>query len=196
MTIKSPSDIEAIEPQPLADFDLPTSTYAVLVASAKRSPDAKALSFFLTIDTYDRAETWTYAELVGEITQAANAFHSFGVTPKHPVAFVLPNLPETHFTIWGGGAAGVVFSINPVLKPSEIAQLLRVARVRVLVTLAPNPGIDLWDRLFRSMPCSSKHRSERTIFLVFGGCPRSSRRCARCPAAQASMRPTVWYPSR
>jgi fatty-acyl-CoA synthase len=147
MSIKSLSDIEAIEARPLADFNLPASTYDALVASAKRSPYAKALSFFLKADSYDRAYTWTYAELIGEITRAANAFHSFGVTQEHPVAFVLPNLPETHFTIWGGEAAGLVLAINPMLEASQIAQLLRTARARVLVILAPTPIADLWERL-------------------------------------------------
>ena len=85
--------------------------------------------------------------MLADITRAANAFHAFGVSADHPVAFVLPNLPETHFTIWGGEAAGVVFAINPLLEPSQIAELLRAARVRVLVTLAPAPGIDLWTKL-------------------------------------------------
>lgn len=147
MSIKSLSEIEAIEARPLAEWGLPASTYDALVASANRSPDAKALSFFLTADTYDRAYTWTYAELIGDITRAANAFHSFGVAPEHPVAFVLPNLPETHFTIWGGEAAGIVLAINALLEGSQIAELLRTARARVLVTLAPSPMAGLWERL-------------------------------------------------
>ena len=80
------------------------------------------------------------------MTRAANAFHTFGVTSDHPVAFVLPNLPETHFTIWGGETAGVVLAINPMLEPSQIAHLLRTARVRVLVTLAPGPE-GLWAKI-------------------------------------------------
>ncbi|HTO63481.1 MAG TPA: hypothetical protein VMM15_19735 [Bradyrhizobium sp.] len=52
-------------------------------------------------------------ELLAEITRAANALSAFGVNAEHPVAYVLPNLPETHFTIWGGEAAGVVLAVNP-----------------------------------------------------------------------------------
>ena len=113
MPIRTVADIEAFEAQPLAERALPRSTYEALAATASRTPDAKALSFFLTADAYKRAFTWTYAELLADITRAANAFHAFGVDAEHPVAFVLPNLPETHFTIWGGEAAGVVFAINP-----------------------------------------------------------------------------------
>ncbi|PVE21692.1 acyl-CoA synthetase [Microvirga sp. KLBC 81] len=147
MPIRSIADIEAMEALPLADRGLPRTTYEALAATAQRTPDAKALSFFLASDTYDHVFTWSYAELLADVTRAANAFHAFGVSADHPVAFVLPNLPETHFTIWGGEAAGVVFAINHLLDPSQIAELLRAARVRVLVTLGPAPGIDLWTRL-------------------------------------------------
>ena len=122
-------------------------SYEVFTASAERWPERKALSFFLTADTYQRASTWTYAELLAEITRAANVLHTFGVSADHPVAYVLPNLPETHFTIWGGEAAGVVLAVNPLLAPDLIVEILRAAKVRVLVTLAPFPGAELWSKL-------------------------------------------------
>ena len=147
MPTSTMADIAAIEDVPLADRRLPESTYAALLASAARTPEAKALSFFLTASAYDQPRTWTYKELVAEVTRAANVFHGLGVTAEHPVAFVLPNLPETHFTIWGGEAAGAVLALNPLLEPAQIARLLRAARTRALVTLAPAPGVDLWKRL-------------------------------------------------
>jgi fatty-acyl-CoA synthase len=144
MAIRTHSDVEAIEATPLADRALPENTYAGLRASAERTPDSKALSFFLSADHFDRPHVWTYAELLADVTRAANAFDALGVTPEHPIAFALPNLPETHFTIWGGEAAGVVLAINPMLEPKQIAHLLRIARVRVLVTLAPALSAKLW----------------------------------------------------
>src|SRR5215471_13554473 len=151
MSIRNLADIEAIEAQPLSSRSLPSNTYAALLASARRTPSAMALSFFLAADDYKRVYTWTYAELIADVTRAANVFHSLGVTTEHPVAFVLPNLPETHFTIWGGEAAGVALAINPLLEPRQIAELLRAARARVLVTLAPTRGpTDLWSRISKA----------------------------------------------
>ena len=49
MPICNISDIEAIEAVPLAERRLPESTYSALSASAKRTPDARALSFFPTV---------------------------------------------------------------------------------------------------------------------------------------------------
>jgi fatty-acyl-CoA synthase len=147
MPVRNLADIENIEAEPLAAWRLPRSTYEVFAASARRWPDRKALSFFLTADSYQRARTWTYPELLAEITRTANALHALGVSADHPVAYVLPNLPETHFTIWGGEAAGVVLAVNPLLEPDLIVEILRAAKVRVLVTLAPSPGVELWSKL-------------------------------------------------
>ena len=147
MPIRNFADVQAFEAEPLARRALPRSTYDALAASAKRWPDAKALSFFLTADTYEHTLTWTYADLLVDVTRAANLLHELGVDADHPVAFVLPNLPETHFAIWGGEAAGVVLAINPLFEPLQIRELLRATHARVLVTLAPSPGSDLWARL-------------------------------------------------
>jgi fatty-acyl-CoA synthase len=147
MAVRNLSDIAAIEAVPLSQRGLPRSSYAALVSSAKRTPDAKALSFFLSADRLDETHVWTYAELVADVTRAANVFAALGVAPDRPVAFVLPNLPETHFTIWGGEAAGAVLAINPMLEPRQIGNLLRVARASVLVTLAPALNPNAWPGL-------------------------------------------------
>ena len=147
MAVRDLTDIAAIEAVPLSERALPESTYAALVASAKRTPDAKALSFFLSADRLDETHRWTYAELVADVTRAANAFAAFGVASDRPVAFVLPNLPETHFTIWGGEAAGAALAINPMLEAKQIADLMRTARASVLVTLAPALNPKGWSGL-------------------------------------------------
>ncbi len=72
---------------------------------------------------------------------------TFGVASDRPVAFVLPNLPETHYTIWGGEAAGAALAINPMLEAKQIADLMRTARASVLVTLAPALNPKGWSGL-------------------------------------------------
>jgi fatty-acyl-CoA synthase len=127
--------------------DLPSSTYEMLQRGAAINPSAPALSFFLTVDDHHTPEVWTYQAFLERVTQAANLFHSLGIGEKDVVAFLLPNLPETHFTIWGGEAAGIAFAINPLLDAEAIADLLNAAGAKVLVTLAPFPRADLFARL-------------------------------------------------
>ncbi|MBV8441934.1 MAG: acyl-CoA synthetase, partial [Hyphomicrobiales bacterium] len=155
MAVRDLADIAAIEAVPLAERALPESTYAALVASAKRIPGARALSFFLSADRLDETHHWTYAELVADITRAANLFAALGVAAERPVAYVLPNLPETHFAIWGGEAAGAALAVNPLLEQKQIADILRFARASVVITLAPALNPKAWSGLaeaFASLP--------------------------------------------
>jgi fatty-acyl-CoA synthase len=145
--IRNQADIAAIEAVPLSQRALPESTYAALVEAAKRTPDAPALSFFLSADQLDEAHVWTYAELVADVTRAANLFTALGVAADRPVAYVLPNLPETHFAIWGGEAAGAALAVNPMLEPRQVADVLRFARASILVTLAPALNPKAWSGL-------------------------------------------------
>ncbi|MGA7197941.1 AMP-binding protein, partial [Roseiarcus sp.] len=147
MPIRNQSDVAAIEAVSLSERALPESSYAALVDASKRSPDARALSFFLSADRLDEAHVWTYAELVADVTRAANLFAALGVTVDCPVAYVLPNLPETHFAIWGGEAAGAALAVNPLLQPKQVLDILRFARASVLVTLAPALNPKAWSGL-------------------------------------------------
>lgn len=126
---------------------LPASTYEMIGQAAAAHADAPALSFFLRAQDHERPLTWDYATLFAKITATANFFHGLGIGCGDVIAFVLPNLPETHLTIWGGEAAGIVFAVNPMLEPAAIGELLKAGDAKVLVTLAPFPGSDLWPKL-------------------------------------------------
>ncbi|TRX75971.1 acyl-CoA synthetase [Pseudomonas mangiferae] len=147
MSITSLRDIERLEETPLEARDLPASTYALLARSAQRHPHAPALSFILQGHAEEQPYRLTYAELFARVTQTANAFHRLGLRPGRAVSFLLPNLPHTHFTLWGGEAAGIVNAINPLLEAEHIAELIRAAGSDLLVTIGPFPGSDLWDKV-------------------------------------------------
>lgn len=145
--IRTLHDIELIESTPLSERDLPRSTFELIRRTAQASPDAPALSFILQGTAEETALRLSYAELLGKVTQTANAFHRLGLRPGKAVSFLLPNLPQTHYTIWGGEAAGIVNAINPLLDPEHIAELIHASDSELLVTLAPFPGTDLWDKV-------------------------------------------------
>jgi fatty-acyl-CoA synthase len=138
------SDVETIERNRPT---LPASTYELIGQAAAAHADAPALSFFLRAQDHDKPQTWDYATLFARITATANFFHGLGIGKEDVIAFVLPNLPQTHLTIWGGQAAGIVFAINPLLEPAAIVELLKAGGAKVLVTLAPFPCSDLWPKL-------------------------------------------------
>jgi fatty-acyl-CoA synthase len=154
-------DVEAIEARGAPA--LPPSTYEAIRRGADLAPDAPALSFFLTVDGHRSPETWTYRALVGRITQTANLFHRLGATRETVIALVLPNLPETHFAIWGAEATGIVMPMNPMLHGATLGSLLEASGAEILVTIAPPPGTEAWQRL---RPALARASALRHVVLV------------------------------
>jgi len=160
--IASVADVIAAE-DARVPADQASSTYELIQRGAAIDPQAPALSFFLQTSEHRKPEVWRYGQLLARITQTANFFHELGLDKDSVIAFVLPNLPETHFVIWGGQATGIVAAINPLLEAPAIADLLNAARATALVTLAPFPGTDLWTRL---QPVIARVTSLRHLVLV------------------------------
>jgi fatty-acyl-CoA synthase len=146
MSIRNIDDVARLEATPLQDRNLPDSTYDVLKGAALVNADKTALSFFTNAAALDDTHNWNFSELLFEINKAANAIQSLGLGSDDVVAYMLPNLPETHFVLWGAEANGIAFAINPQLDESTIAALLESAQAKALVTLGPTPGADLWEK--------------------------------------------------
>ncbi|WP_223502696.1 acyl-CoA synthetase [Pseudomonas sp. BF-R-24] len=137
-------DLEAQGPLPFGDI---ASTYDLIKHGALMSPSAPALSFFASVQGYDQPHVWTHAELLQQITRTANMFHERGVGRQDVIAFVLPNLPETHWVIWGAEAVGIVMAINPMIDATTMKMLLDAAGPRLIVTVSAGDDADLWDRV-------------------------------------------------
>ena len=116
-------DIEKFENTPIEERMQAFNTYDLLKKGAAINPDAPAISFFLAGDTYDQPMQVTYRDLMANITKTANLFHDLGVGPADVISYLLPNLPQTHYVLWGGEAAGIVNPINPLLEPATIAEI-------------------------------------------------------------------------
>jgi fatty-acyl-CoA synthase len=162
--IRSLADIEAVEAQAWEELVQVRTTYDLLRATSARHAERTALRFVLEAHPQARDFSLSYAGLMGRITQAANAFHRAGVRGGDAVALMLPNLPETHFALFGAQAAGIANPINPMLDVEHIAAIIDATQARALVTLAPQPGdAALWEKaLALAERCPTLH----TIFAV------------------------------
>lgn len=141
------ADIEAFEQVPLEERVKCRNTYDLIRGGASINPDAPAISFILSGDQYDRPMTFTYREFIRNINRTANLFHDLGVGPRDVISYLLPNLPHTHFVLWGGEATGIVNPINPLLEPSTIRDLCNATGTKVLVALGEFPGTDIWQKV-------------------------------------------------
>jgi len=140
------AEIEGLESTPLAERGLPASTFEMIRKGSTLDPDAPALSFFLDAKDYQKAWSCNHREFIRHITRAANCFRRLGIGRDDVLAYLLPNMPETFYTIWGGEAAGRVLALNPLLEKEALAELMSAADAKWLVTLGPTPGSDLWDK--------------------------------------------------
>ena len=120
-----------------------TLLHQLPLLSADRAPESTAL--------HDDSGAIGYAELAVNIQRFAAALGALGVQRGERVAIYLDKRRETVVASFGAPAHGAVFvPINPLLKPDQVAYILRDCGVRVLVTSS--------ERL-------------RSLDGVLGGCP-------------------------
>lgn len=106
-----------------------TLLHELPLLSAERSPEARALTH--------GERTLTYRQLAAQIGAFAGGLASLGLGRGERVGIYLEKRFEFVAAAFGTAAAGAVFvPINPLLKPEQVAYILRDCNVRVLVTSA------------------------------------------------------------
>ncbi len=121
------------------------SVYDIFAKSAARHPDRTALTMLMTGAEDEAPRIVTYKQMLDGVTRAANFFASLG-GPGVGVAYILPSLVETHFTLWGAEAQGYAVPINFLLQAQNIADLVRASGAKILVALGPHPQLDIWQK--------------------------------------------------
>jgi fatty-acyl-CoA synthase len=146
-TIATVADIEEIEKIPLSERITVKNTYELIQQGAGINPDAIAMSFMMTGDGYEQPQQITYRQFLGRLNQTANMFADLGVGPTDVVTYLLPNVPQTHFVLWGAEAVGIANPINPMLEADTIKDICIAAGTKVLVSLGEFPGTDIWQKV-------------------------------------------------
>ena len=139
-------------------------------------------------------EALDYAALQQRVAAFASGLLALGLARAERVAIYLDKRFETVIASFGAAAAGGVFvPVNPLLKPEQVAYILRDCNVRVLVTSAERLAL-LADALARVPRPAARRRRRRRAGAPPQGLARASlgRRCSprrRAPAI-ASSTPT------
>jgi acyl-CoA ligase (AMP-forming) (exosortase A-associated) len=101
--------------------------HELILEQAERHPDAAAI--------VHRQTTLNYAQLADLMQTTSRGLLALGLNRAERVAVYLPKRPETVAALFGAALAGGVFvPINPLLKPEQVAYILRDCNVRVLIT--------------------------------------------------------------
>ncbi|MDO5529617.1 MAG: AMP-binding protein [Paracoccus sp. (in: a-proteobacteria)] len=143
MMIRSIDDIRALEARPYAEVFPERTPYDIISRSAARWPDRIALRHVSGGSVHDLS----YGAFLGRIHRAANLFRSLGCVAGKSVAIIGPHTPSMQIALWAAQLAGRACPINPMLRPSHIAGLLRAADAALVVALGPNDETEIWDAL-------------------------------------------------
>ena len=146
LIIKTLADIEKFEETPIRERMECFNTYDLLNKGAAINPEAVAISFIMSGDAYQEPMQVTYKEFVQQINRTANLFHDLGVGSTDVISYLLPNIPHTHYILWGGETAGIVNPINPMLEAGTIRDICLAANTKVLVALGEFPGSEIWEK--------------------------------------------------
>lgn len=145
--VKSIQDVIAIERVPYSSRGFAETSYEIIRRSAEKYSDRIAVRYLDTGNLNEEPLSWTYRELLAGIHRAANAFTGLGLTRSSVVSYVLPNLPQTHLTLFGGEAAAIVNPINPLLEGDVIGKIAEEAGAELLVVPGPSMGGGYWEKI-------------------------------------------------
>ncbi len=145
--LRNIADIEAHETVALTKRYPWESSYQLIIQAAQKFGQDAALEFLPTGAPDETSISISFVQLAGRINQTANLLHSVGIGAKDTVTVLLPSLPQTHFALWGGQAAGIASPINPLLEAAHIIEIMNETKAKVLITLGEDYNPELWAKV-------------------------------------------------
>jgi fatty-acyl-CoA synthase len=137
-------ELAAIEAVPLSDRDIPVSTYDAVIRAARQWPDRQAQAIMPDGSRWAHAVSWSYKDLAGRVTRTANLLADLGVRRTDVVGLVSPNTAELIPALLAAQTAGIAAPVNPALRAQDVIDLLRRARVKVLIAAGPELQPQVW----------------------------------------------------
>lgn len=151
--IDSADDIDVLERMTYSEAVPVDTVPRLLQLNAERFGSNDALVYLhsadVDVDTAADANVLrvSHRHLLEQVLRAGAMFRACGVQRNEPVALIAPHMPAVQVAMWGAQLAGCAFPINYLLGADPIAQLLRVAKVRVAVVLGESTELPIHARL-------------------------------------------------
>lgn len=144
--LRTEQDIAELEKTPYRELVTSRNIYEVFETNALLHGDRPALTLLQSGDPQDVGATYTYRELLAEITRAANMFHTLGIRRRGVVSVLARTHARVPALIWGAETVGIASCINYLLAPETIAALLEAEEARILVCPGPDLDPELWEK--------------------------------------------------
>jgi fatty-acyl-CoA synthase len=123
------------------------TTYDVFCHAADEYSTDIAIAEHLTASRGEVAKELTFDGLAKKINQTANLYQSLGVARTDVVSILLPNVTETHLSIWASQAVGIANPINSLLQVDHIVEILNEVKAKVLVTVSLDDATELGQKV-------------------------------------------------
>lgn len=123
------------------------TTYDIFCHAADEYTADIAIAEHLTADRDEVANTLTFATLAKKLNQTAKLYQSFGVERTDVISILLPNLAETHLSMWAAQAVGIANPINYLLQVDHIVEILNEVKSKVLVTVSLDQTTELGQKV-------------------------------------------------
>jgi acyl-CoA synthetase (AMP-forming)/AMP-acid ligase II len=185
-------DIEELERVPLDERVFSWNLNDWLTRGCALDPAKIAIRYIADADPASEPLSISYAELQARSNQAANLFHSLGVSSNDVVLYVLPTLPQLYVTMLGALACGIACGVNWMLKPEQLAELVRSTKAKVVVTLGPTQGYEVWENVqaIRACQAPAARSCRRRIWTRSRRVSRPTGCCSSARSRPTTLRPT------
>lgn len=170
--IRGLADVENLEKQPYDELVTAVSVYDLFIATATLFPDRPGLTVLPSGNLDDAANTRTNKALLQEVTRTANMVHDMIERKDGILAIISPTYDQIPATIWGSQTAAIVSSINYLLNPDVVVDLLRAENAEVIVVPGPEVDKAIWEKV---QPVIARADMIEKI-LVLGGVPEKDSR--------------------
>ncbi len=195
MDVRTIEDIAAIESRPYDELVTAHNLYDLLLATAAHVGQQKAVTVLRSPEPGDIGVSLTHAELLAEVTRAANLFSALGLAPGSGVAaFLSPTLPEVPALLLGAQVAGVASSLNYLLTRDAILDLLDAEKATILVVPAREIDETCWAKAEGAL---AQVPSLKDVLVIGGEGPlpdgyrRLDAALERCRPDRLDFEPTV-----
>tara|TARA_B110000211_G_scaffold235026_1_gene308635 strand:+ start:5657 stop:7504 length:1848 start_codon:yes stop_codon:yes gene_type:complete len=120
-----------------------TTTYDVFCHAADKYSDDIAIAEHLTASRDEVAKELSFSTLLKKINQTANLYKSLGIERTDVISILLPNLSETHLSMWASQIVGIANPINYLLQVDHIVEILNEVNTKILVTVSLDDTTEL-----------------------------------------------------
>ncbi len=127
----------------------PSNTYHLISQACERFNEQTAITFLKAISPDFLDDKISYAQLLVSINRTARLLRDRldeSSEQRGVISFLLPNIPQAHFILWGSEAAGITNPLNPLLNEDALVALMEKAGTDIIIALGPNPASDVWEK--------------------------------------------------